>query len=86
MSDAPRQSAIGNPESRIKNPSLRTGRTFWAGKLAANMARDRFVNRTLRKQGWHVVRIWEHELGEGRKAESGKPRAKVVERIRRALG
>lgn len=40
----------------------RTGKLFWAQKLAANMARDRFVNRTLRRQGWRVLRIWEHEL------------------------
>jgi DNA mismatch endonuclease (patch repair protein) len=40
----------------------RTGRVFWTQKLAGNMARDRFVTRTLRKQGWRVVRIWEHDL------------------------
>jgi DNA mismatch endonuclease (patch repair protein) len=40
----------------------RTGRTFWKQKLAANIARDRVVNRELRKLGWRVIRIWEHEL------------------------
>jgi len=40
----------------------RTGRAFWKQKLAGNMARDRFVSRALRKRGWKVVRIWEHEL------------------------
>jgi len=24
--------------------------------------RDKFVNRELRKLGWKVVRVWEHEL------------------------
>jgi len=37
-------------------------RAFWKRKLAANQARDRLVNRTLRKSGWRVVRIWEHDL------------------------
>jgi DNA mismatch endonuclease (patch repair protein) len=37
-------------------------RAFWKKKLAANKARDRRVNQTLRKSGWHVVRIWEHDL------------------------
>ncbi len=37
-------------------------RVFWSKKMAANKARDRLVNRTLRKQGWRVVRIWEHAL------------------------
>ena len=42
--------------------TLRTGKAFWGKKMAANMARDRFVNRVLRRQGWKVVRIWEHEI------------------------
>jgi DNA mismatch endonuclease Vsr len=35
---------------------------FWRKKLATNRARDRRVNRALRRLGWRVVRIWEHEL------------------------
>ena len=35
---------------------------FWTTKIAKNVARDRLVNRTLRAQGWRVMRIWEHEL------------------------
>ena len=35
---------------------------FWLTKIARNQARDRLVNRTLRKAGWRVLRIWEHEL------------------------
>lgn len=37
-------------------------RAFWRKKLTANAARDRRVNRELRKSGWRVVRIWEHVL------------------------
>jgi DNA mismatch endonuclease (patch repair protein) len=37
-------------------------RAFWKMKLSANKARDRRVNRVLRKAGWRVVRIWEHDL------------------------
>jgi len=37
-------------------------RAFWERKFAANTARDRRVNRELRKLGWRVVRIWEHDL------------------------
>jgi len=32
---------------------------FWRKKIAGNRARDRIVNRTLRRQGWKVLRIWE---------------------------
>lgn len=35
---------------------------FWRSKLAANKNRDRLVARVLRKTGWRVMRIWEHEL------------------------
>jgi len=37
-------------------------RDFWCAKLAKNLARDRKVNRTLRREGWRVIRIWEHDL------------------------
>ena len=37
-------------------------RAFWKKKFAANKARDGRVNRELRKLGWRVVRIWEHDL------------------------
>lgn len=35
---------------------------FWAKKLTTNKRRDQSVNRELRRQGWRVLRIWEHEL------------------------
>ena len=37
-------------------------RPFWEKKLSANILRDRLVTKTLRKQGWRVLRIWEHDL------------------------
>lgn len=37
-------------------------RGFWRAKLERNMARDRRVTRRLRREGWSVVRIWEHDL------------------------
>jgi DNA mismatch endonuclease (patch repair protein) len=35
---------------------------FWRRKFAANRARDARVTRALRRAGWHVLRLWEHEL------------------------
>jgi len=52
-------------------------RAFWKKKFAANKARDRRVNRELRKMGWHVMRIWEHDLTKRGEA--------CVRRIRDAL-
>ena len=41
-------------------PSTRC--SYWVPKLAANKARDRRVERTLRTLGWRVVKIWEHSV------------------------
>ena len=40
----------------------KTNAKFWRDKIATNRARDRRVNRALRRLGWTVVRVWEHEL------------------------
>jgi DNA mismatch endonuclease (patch repair protein) len=53
-------------------------RSFWRKKLSANKARDRLVTRTLRSRGWHVLRIWEHELVR-------KNKGRCVQRIQRML-
>lgn len=37
-------------------------RDFWRRKLEANRARDRLVNRELKRLGWRILRIWEHDL------------------------
>ncbi len=42
----------------------RNNAAFWDLKLRRNVERDKIVNRTLRKQGWVVVRIWEHSVRE----------------------
>ena len=51
---------------------------FWRRKLAANKTRDRLVTRTLRAEGWTVLRIWEHDLAR-------KNEARLMRRIRSAL-
>ena len=40
----------------------KSNRPFWDAKLHRNRTRDRQVSRHLRKKGWHVTRIWEHDL------------------------
>ena len=40
----------------------KTNATFWSDKIMRNRARDRFVSSALKKKGWQVVRIWEHQL------------------------
>lgn len=35
---------------------------FWRNKVETNRDRDRRVTRALRKAGWTVLRVWEHDL------------------------
>jgi DNA mismatch endonuclease (patch repair protein) len=56
----------------------RTNSEFWMRKLLANRTRDTIVTRTLRKQGWRVLRIWEHNLTKKREHV-------LVRRLRRIL-
>jgi DNA mismatch endonuclease (patch repair protein) len=51
---------------------------FWLTKISKNQARDRLVNRELRKAGWRVLRIWEHEL-------TRKRALRTLARIRRVV-
>jgi DNA mismatch endonuclease (patch repair protein) len=56
-----------------------SNRAFWRRKFAANKTRDRLVTRTLRRDGWRVLRIWEHELAR-------KNEARLLKRMHCALG
>jgi len=40
----------------------RSNRAFWAGKIARNRGRDRRTVAALRRAGWSVMVVWEHEL------------------------
>lgn len=55
----------------------KTNTKFWRTKITKNTQRDRRVDRSLRRLGWRVLRIWEHELRDDRD--------KAVRRVRRAL-
>jgi DNA mismatch endonuclease (patch repair protein) len=65
---------------------------FWRKKFAANRDRDLRVTRTLRRHGWRVLRIWEHELkwpktkvkGRPEGALPGEGEARLVGRLHRA--
>jgi DNA mismatch endonuclease (patch repair protein) len=58
----------GNPDEvkrrgRASLAELFPRRTEWrVAKIERNMARDREVTETLRRQGWTVIRLWEHDV------------------------
>lgn len=35
---------------------------YWREKIERNKTRDRLVSRKLRRQGWSVLRFWEHDI------------------------
>jgi DNA mismatch endonuclease, patch repair protein len=39
-----------------------TNKSYWVKKVARNKQRDRLVRRELQKQGWKIMRVWEHEV------------------------
>ena len=55
-----------------------SNRAFWTAKLARNKARDLLVTRTLRKRGWRVLRVWQHEL-------SRNNEQRLLRRLRKAI-
>lgn len=40
----------------------KTNQVFWKAKINRNMERDKEVDKKLRKEGWSVLRFWEHEV------------------------
>ena len=58
----------------------RPAKKYWREKIERNMKRDRHVSRKLRRDGWSVLRIWEHDIK--RKPETCKRKImrKVAER------
>ena len=39
-----------------------SNRTYWEKKIERNKERDREVTNFYKEKGWHILRIWEHEL------------------------
>ena len=54
-----------------------TNNRFWIEKIASNIKRDRLVNIELRRNGWKVLRVWEHDTRNQKIIKS-----KVIERVK----
>ncbi|HEY6324536.1 MAG TPA: very short patch repair endonuclease [Thermoanaerobaculia bacterium] len=67
----------------IHGTNPKANREWWADKLAENRRRDLETNRRLRKAGWHVERVWEHEAPAAASVRIGKV---VRKRLRHRLG
>jgi DNA mismatch endonuclease (patch repair protein) len=50
----------------------------WSQKIIRNVKRDRSYRKELREGGWHVLRVWEHEL-------NSKHREQTLEKVYKFL-
>ena len=55
-----------------------TNRKYWETKIHRNAKRDLFVTRKLKKDGWIVIRFWEHDLKGGSAATRKKNKMKQI--------
>ena len=39
-------------------------KTYWQSKIQRNINRDKLTTKTLKKNGWKVIRLWEHEINQ----------------------
>jgi DNA mismatch endonuclease, patch repair protein len=47
-----------NCRSRVPSSNV----LYWAGKIIKNRSRDKLVNKTLKRNGWLIIRVWECEI------------------------
>ena len=45
----------------IHGTQAKANAEFWKNKIDKNQARDLDTNKRLKKAGWRVIRVWEHE-------------------------
>lgn len=57
---------------------FKSNKKFWVEKIKANIKRDKLVTKTLRKQGWKVLRFWDFQI----KKDADKCIAKAIARLR----
>ena len=51
---------------------------YWIAKIERNKTRDKKISKELKRLGWEVIRIWEHEIGT---SQMTKKLRKVAEHI-----
>ena len=52
---------------------------FWKNKINGNVERDKKINKSLKKDGWKVLRFWEHLL----KKDPNKVYTRIVKELKK---
>jgi DNA mismatch endonuclease (patch repair protein) len=58
----------------------KSNKAYWRHKIDANIHRDKITNRELRRAGWKVIRLWEHELNEDKARSMNKVYLSIAKR------
>lgn len=45
-----------------KKKKIKNNRAYWIPKIERNIARDKQNNKKLKKAGWQVIRLWQHQV------------------------
>lgn len=57
---------------RYQQRKRQTPKIYWRGKIEGNIARDKVNRKKLRRAGWKVLRVWEHQLKKNRGEALGR--------------
>lgn len=52
--------------------------SYWMAKIARNRARDRLTTRSLQRDGWNVIRVWELDVRRDPEAAAARVAALVI--------
>lgn len=69
--------AVEQGQRALGNSIRGVTREFWIRKILKNVARDKQQTFLLRRRGWSVIRIWEHDLRASPNIVVTKLRAKL---------
>ena len=62
------------------NEKKKPSKKFWKDKIEGNMKRDRRTTQKLRRDGWAVLRFWEHDIEKNPEICIRRIKGKIKER------
>jgi len=62
------------------NEKKKPSKKFWRDKIEGNMKRDRRTTQKLRRDGWAVLRFWEHDIEKNPEKCIRRIKGKIKER------
>jgi DNA mismatch endonuclease (patch repair protein) len=63
---------------RFSARRLKLQKIYWREKIAKNIARDAANRSRLKRQGWKVMRVWEHQLKRDKQQSFKKIKAFLI--------